>query len=105
MANIPNQRIDAIEGKLNKLYNEYLNLKKHMKTPLDSCRMKEEMLKGDLSDLFDIAHKNALEMMKIDEDKNFLIMQREYTRSCGMVGVDENLVAQESRKASPRKAR
>lgn len=76
-----------------------------MKTPLDSCRMKEEMFKGDLSDLFDIAHKNALEMMKIDEDKNFLIMQREDTKSCGMVGVDKNLVAQESRKASTRKAR
>lgn len=28
MAKIPTQRIDAIERKLNKLYNEYLNLKK-----------------------------------------------------------------------------
>lgn len=69
-----------------------------MKTPLDSCRMKEEIFKGDLSDLFDIAHKDALQIMKIDEDKKFLIMQREDTKSCSMVGVDRNLVAQESRK-------
>ena len=30
-----------------------------------------------LGDLFDIAHANALEMIKIDDDKEFLIAQRE----------------------------
>ena len=28
-----------------------------MKTLLDSCRMKEEIFKGDLLEYFDIAHK------------------------------------------------
>lgn len=51
-ARIPTQRIVAAERKLQKLIDEYFLLKKNRKTELDSCRMKEDVFKGDLLDLF-----------------------------------------------------
>jgi len=97
-ARIPTQRIDAVERKLRKLYDEYLLLKKNRRTELESCRMKEDIFKGDLSDLFDLSSKNALEVMKNEEDKEFLLLQKEDTMSCSMAGVDKCLEAKETRK-------
>jgi adenylate/nucleoside-diphosphate kinase len=34
-------------------------------------------LKEKLNNLFDVSHSNALNMVKIEEDKNFLLMERE----------------------------
>jgi len=69
---IPTQRIDNAERKLKKLYDEYLLLKKHRGSKLDSCQMKEGIFHADLEELFDISTKNASEVMKNDEDKAFL---------------------------------
>jgi len=44
-----------------------------------------------LKDLFDVAHQNALEMITIEEDKNFLIFQRKKGRPGAMRGVDKKL--------------
>ena len=40
--------------------------------------MDEEIFKGDLQDIFDITHSSSLQLADIrDEDKAFLISQRE----------------------------
>lgn len=95
---IPTQRIDNAERKLKKLYDEYLLLKKHRGSQLDSCQMKEGIFQADLEELFDISTKNAAEVMKNDEDKVFLRLQQEDPLSCSMSGIDRNLTAMEARK-------
>ncbi|KAF0708425.1 Uncharacterized protein FWK35_00031509, partial [Aphis craccivora] len=68
-----------------------------------SCRSqpqikKEEVFKDRLTDLFDIAHLNALQIIKIDEDKKFLLAQREKGRKGCLIGIDRKLEKQEMRK-------
>lgn len=48
--------------------------------------------------LFDIAHSNALELMKIEVDKAFLISQQNPGRPGCMLGVDMNQTNTEKRK-------
>lgn len=50
-----------------------------------------------LDDLFDIAADDALEIMRIEEDKQFLIMQRQKGRHGCMAGVDMKLFGREKR--------
>src|SRR6267154_421554 len=58
-ARIPTQRVDNGERKLQKLYNEYCQLKKNRQTKLDSIRLKEELFKSKIAELFDIARADA----------------------------------------------
>ncbi|XP_050525727.1 uncharacterized protein LOC126896731 [Daktulosphaira vitifoliae] len=51
-----------------------------------------------INDLFDIAHQNALELIKIEEDRLFLNKQREKGRPGSMLGVDRKLSRIEKRK-------
>ncbi|XP_075218533.1 uncharacterized protein LOC142323149 [Lycorma delicatula] len=44
-----------------------------------------------MDDLFDISHSNALEQMKSDDDKNFLLLQRQKGRPGSKVGVEQRL--------------
>lgn len=50
---------------------------------INSC-IKEEVFKekGDLADIFDIVVKDAINIMKNENDKIFLVIQREDTISC-----------------------
>lgn len=50
-----------------------------------------------LDDLFDIATSNALETIRIEEDKQFLIKQRQKGRPGCMIGVDMKLYEREKR--------
>lgn len=52
------------------------NLEKYKTRKSESCREKEKKFKETLHDLFDIAHFNASNIIKIQEDKDFLLMQR-----------------------------
>lgn len=45
--------------------------------------------------MFDIAHHNALAIIEIDEDKAFLLAQREKGRQGSLVGVDLSLLKKE----------
>lgn len=51
----------------------------------------------ELDDLFDIAHSDALTMMRIEEDKKFLEKQRMKGRPGSMLGIDQNLADKEAR--------
>ena len=53
---------------------------------------------NQLDDLFDIAHANALYMIRIQEDKMFLLSQRQKGRPGCMLGVDYKLSLQEKKK-------
>jgi hypothetical protein len=44
-----------------------------------------------MNDLFDIAHQDALTMIRIEEDKLFVVKQREKGRLGSMLGVDIKL--------------
>lgn len=52
-----------------------------------------------LNDLFDIAHADALRIMKIEEDRSFLISQRQKNRLGSMLGVDLKITRKEQRAA------
>ncbi|ESN94235.1 hypothetical protein HELRODRAFT_164040 [Helobdella robusta] len=47
--------------------------------------------------LFDIAHANAIELIQIQEERKFLLAQREPERRGYMSGVDKNLALKEAR--------
>jgi hypothetical protein len=97
-ARIPTQRVDSCVRKLSKLHENYLALKVHRKRQRESDRMKEDMFKGDLQELFDIATKDVMTEIQNEEDREFLRMQREDVFSCSMSGVDVKTAAKESRK-------
>ena len=74
---------------------------------MDLKRVKIEILilaenrkefEDSLGDLFDIAHANATNMIKI-EDRKFLFAQRQKGRIGSMLGVDKKLAAIEQRKS------
>jgi hypothetical protein len=59
-------------------------------------------LNGSFNDLFDVAHQDALGMIKIPEDKAFLLAQREKGRRGIMAGVDVSLMNKEKVRAKMR---
>lgn len=90
---IPTRRDDHCIEKLEKLHAEWRALQKSGKRP--SSKAKEQIFVEKLDDLFDISHANALELLKIDEDKQFLINQRKKGRPGYMHGIDYHLASQE----------
>lgn len=75
-ARIPFREPQHCIAKLEALYNEWRMLQKHSKRRNETQEQKEHNFKEKLDDLFDIAHANALEIIKIEEDRQFLISQR-----------------------------
>ena len=53
-----------------------------------------------LDDVFDIAHADAMKIIKIEEDKLFLISQRKKGRPGSMSGGDRKLLKRERKQAS-----
>lgn len=74
-ARIPTREPHKCSEKLLKLYEEYRNIQKSAKAAKPHSKADEFI--SSLDDLFDISHANAMEIMKIEADKQFLIMQRE----------------------------
>jgi hypothetical protein len=97
-ARIPHQRIDSGLRILMKLFGDYEKLKKNRKRNNDRDRGNQEEFKSHIHCLFDVARSDALTTMKIEEDKQFLIMQRNDVLSCTMAGVDVVLDSKEKRK-------
>ena len=72
--------------------------KKECKETNQNPKKKEADFKSVLGNLFDIAHADALEMISNEEDRQFLIFQREPGRRGVMGSVDIGLAKKESRK-------
>lgn len=97
-ARIPTRGKDKCEIKLLQLYNEYRNLHKQSADKRSEAKKAEiEILKEKFDDLFDIASVDALNTMSIEEDKKFLLMQRQKGRQGCMAGVDMLLYGREQR--------
>ena len=84
--------------KIENIYKEWEKLKKNKENKAkrsDYLKQKEDQWNEGLEELFDIAHANALEMITIQEDKDFLLCQREKIRRGKMGPVDKKLAKQE----------
>lgn len=100
-AQIPTKRVDNVVTKIEKVHEKWLQLKKDTKKKYKTQPAKEKMFSEQLDDLFDIAHENALNDMKIKEDRDFLLAQREKGRRGTMGPVDkkfESRLKERSRK-------
>lgn len=83
--------------KLEKLYQNLRELQKSAKRASEKNTKNVNEFKEKLNDLFDVSHSNALNMMKNEEDKNFLLIQRQKGRPGCMLGTDRNLAKKENR--------
>ncbi|XP_050499022.1 uncharacterized protein LOC126879795 [Diabrotica virgifera virgifera] len=97
-ARIPVQNRSNCILKLKSLYDNVRNLEKSKNRDTERQREKENDFKEALDNLFDIATLNALNEIKIAEDREFLIKQREKGRVGCMLGVDIKLLRKEKRK-------
>ena len=91
-ARIPTKLKKHVIEKLNSIYNEWLKLKKNKenkKKQSQNLLNKQKKWDHDLDKLFDIAHADALNLMDNEEDKKFLMLQRQPKREGKMAGVDK----------------
>ncbi len=91
-------------NKIDKMYYDWRALNKGNTRRSEPQVHKEEAFKELLPDLFDIAHANALDMISIQEDKDFLLAQREKGRRGYMAGIDKILARKEIRKQQKNEA-
>lgn len=96
-ARIPIKAIPNCVKKLLDKYTLWKKLQKNCKKSLDIYRTRENDFENDLDNLFDIAHADALVIMKIEEDKIFLKLQREPGRPGCLAGIDKNMTDKEER--------
>ena len=96
-ARIPTRRNDHCIVKLLKLYDEWKSLQKNLTRNAGKQKEKRDLFEEIMDDLFGIAYSDALEQIKIEEDKNFLLLQRKKGRPGSMVGVDLKLKHREAR--------
>jgi len=94
-ANIPIQDKRRAISNILILYDTGEKVKKNTgrkSSPAQTARGKHFV--GSLDDLFNIAHQDALSMIKIDEDREFLLAQREKGRRGTMQGKDIPFIKQ-----------
>ncbi|KAF2890597.1 hypothetical protein ILUMI_15575 [Ignelater luminosus] len=102
-ARIPTKHRSDCVKKLKKLYETWRNLEKSCKRLSNTQKSKEKIFEGNMNNLFDIAHANALSLISIEEDKEFLIAQRKPNREGSMIGIDLKLTTAQKRKAERKK--
>lgn len=83
-ARIPTSSINWSTKKLLQLYDKWRAVSKHT----EHQKEKETAFSTTLDQLFDIADVNALDIMKIEEDKQFLLAQRKKGREGCLMGID-----------------
>lgn len=103
-AKIPTKPVQHTIKKLEKYVNSYKLLKKNKNRTTENQKQKEEEFLVNLDNLFDIAHDNAIKLITIDEDRAFLLDQRQ-GRKGYMASVDRNLCKTEEKVAQRNKKR
>lgn len=97
-ARIPIRAEARCIDKLEKEYDKWKNIQRTKPDKRSETKKKVAQEFGDrLDDLFDIAAGDALETIRIEEDKAFLLSQREKGRPGCMIGVDMTLYGRERR--------
>lgn len=84
---IPIKAKQHVIAKIESMFMEWKNLQRSKSRRSGVQIQKEEAFISSLNSLFDIAHQDAMQMIKIQEDKDFLIFQRQGLQG-SMVGVD-----------------
>lgn len=104
-ARIPVREEHKCVDKLMKLYEKWKVIQKTTASKRSDAQKKAAAsFVENLDDLFDIATADAVQTMKIEEDKEFLKMQRLKGRPGCMIGVDMSLFGKEKR-ADERRAK
>ena len=88
-AKIPVRPEQRAISQLEQLHDRWVKLKKNASRKSDTQATNERSFVDTLGDLFDIAHMNALKIIKIPEDREFLLAQREKGRRGCMGSVDK----------------
>lgn len=88
-ANIPMIDPTHLLKKVRQLRGDYSSLKKSRSRESAKELEKRESIKAGLKQLFDVAHRDAMSLMTIQEDKEFLEFQRKPGRQGKMARVDE----------------
>ncbi|GBM93677.1 hypothetical protein AVEN_238122-1 [Araneus ventricosus] len=96
-ARIPTTATPHCVEEILKMYNHWRNLQKSACRRLETQEENERNFTSDLNNLFDIAHANALEIIKIEEDRKFLLSQRLSGRRGCLMGIDMKLAKCEER--------
>lgn len=96
-ARIPIQSKHRSIEKILAIHGQWQTLLKTSKRRTDNQQQKETAFMDDLNDLFDIAAFDALERI-MEEDKQFLILQRQKGRPGSMAGIDKVTVDREKRR-------
>lgn len=104
-ARIPTKHKQNAISKLEKLYAEWRTVQKNKNKQSDVVQNKLKAFASNLDDIFDIAHQDALTIMKSEEDKEFLIKQRQKGRPGSMIGLDLKLARAEERKLKKERTR
>jgi hypothetical protein len=96
-ARIPTKAPNHVAEHIRKLHGEWKGLKKLINRVSARNLSNQQKFQETLDDIFDVAHHDAMSLIKIDEDRLFLQAQREKGRRGTIGGVDRNLVKQEER--------
>lgn len=97
-ARIPTRDPHKCAEKLTKLHQKWQSVtKKSLDEMGAALKQTYDVFIDELDDLFDIARADALTTMKIKEDQEFLIKQRQKGRPGSMLGIDMKLSAKEDR--------
>ena len=99
---LPVRQKQHILQKIKDLYAEQVRLMKHRKRNNSTDQMNQKEYTEKLSNLFDISHANSEQLIKNDEDRQFLKLQRE-SRTGSIGSVDKKLAAKEKRVAERQK--
>lgn len=98
-ARVPIAEERSIVRKLETVLEKYRNLCHNMNRRGPTQEAREKEFENSTKQLFDIAHHLSMEMMKIEQDKQFLTDQCGERKMC-MGKVDEELTALEDRRTS-----
>lgn len=94
-ARIPTKSLPNCNKKLVDLYKVWKNLQKNANKTQEVFELRRQEFVKNLNNLFDIAHADAMQLIKINEDKIFLQQQREPGRPGHLGGVDKKLAEKE----------
>lgn len=97
-ARVPTQEKKHCVNKVISLHKEWITVTKHINRRNDTQQKNEHDFIESLEDLFDVAAEKALQTMKIEQDRQFLILQRQKGRPGSMIGVDNVLFQKEKRR-------
>ncbi|KAG0728799.1 hypothetical protein GWK47_031715 [Chionoecetes opilio] len=88
-ARIPTVAETTVRRKITGLFDEWKILSKSKNNSGVTPAKKQKTFQESLPDLLDIAHSDALTLMTIPEDEEFLLARREKGRRGSMAGLDK----------------